>query len=74
MVDVNLDLMIIMINFILLLISPKIKSGQRFVIQRAKRWKDNRINIAIALAQLHAQELAKSKKKKNQINKTLKKV
>ncbi|PKK58384.1 hypothetical protein RhiirC2_720558 [Rhizophagus irregularis] len=37
---------------------------QRFVTQREKRWKDNRKNIAITLAQLHAQELAKSKKEK----------
>lgn len=37
---------------------------QRFVTQREKRWKDNRKNVAITLAQLHAQELAKSKKGK----------
>jgi hypothetical protein len=37
---------------------------QRFITQREKRWKDNRKNIAITLAQLHAQELAKSKKEK----------
>ena len=37
---------------------------QRFVTQREKRWKDNRKNIAMTLAQLHAQELAKSKKGK----------
>jgi hypothetical protein len=37
---------------------------QRFVTQREKRWKDNRKNIAMALAQLHVQELAKSRKSK----------
>ena len=37
---------------------------QRFVTQREKRWKDNRKNIAITLAQLHAQEFIKSKKTK----------
>ena len=39
-------------------------SEQRFVTQREKRWKDNRKNIAITLAQLHVQELAKSRKSK----------
>ena len=37
---------------------------QRFITQREKRWKDNRKNIAMTLAQLHTQELAKSKKGK----------
>ena len=35
---------------------------QRFVTQREKRWKDNWKNIAMTLAQLHVQELAKLKK------------
>jgi len=34
------------------------------VTQREKQWKDNRKNVAMTLAQLHAQELAKSKKEK----------
>ena len=37
---------------------------QRFVIQREKRWKDNRKNLALTLAQLHIDELEKSKQKK----------
>lgn len=43
---------------------------QRFITQREKRWKDNRKNIATTLAQLHDQELAKSKngKKLNKKN------
>lgn len=37
---------------------------QRFVTQREKRWKDNRKNLALTLAQLHMEELEKSRKKK----------
>ncbi|CAB4419418.1 unnamed protein product [Rhizophagus irregularis] len=36
---------------------------QRFVTQREKRWKTNRNNAAMTLANLHLQELQKSKKK-----------
>ena len=36
---------------------------QRFVTQREKRWKENRRNVSITLAQLHAEELVQPKKK-----------
>jgi hypothetical protein len=44
---------------------------QRFITQREKRWKDNRKNLALTLAQLHAEELqlSKQKKQKNGSNK-----
>ncbi|CAB4389098.1 unnamed protein product [Rhizophagus irregularis] len=43
---------------------------QRFVTQREKRWKENRRNVSITLAQLHAEELtAQLKKKKKVTNK-----
>ncbi|GBB96321.1 hypothetical protein RclHR1_27250001 [Rhizophagus clarus] len=43
---------------------------QSVITQREKQWKDNRKNIATTLAQLHVQELAKSKdgKKSNKKN------
>ncbi|CAB4415221.1 unnamed protein product [Rhizophagus irregularis] len=37
---------------------------QRFVTQHEKKWKDNRKNLALTLARLHADELEKSKQKK----------
>jgi len=36
---------------------------QRFIKQREKRWKENRKNISLTLAQLHAEEIRKSKQK-----------
>lgn len=45
---------------------------QRFVTQREKRWKENRKNASITLAQLHDEELAaQSKKKKNSTKKNV---
>lgn len=44
---------------------------QRFITQREKRWKNDRKNLALTLAQLHAEELqlSKQKKGKNKSNK-----
>ena len=36
---------------------------QRFVTQREKRWKENRNNVSLTLAQLHIEELDKLKNK-----------
>jgi hypothetical protein len=36
---------------------------QRFIKQREKRWKENRKNISLTLAQLHAEEINKSRQK-----------
>ena len=41
---------------------------QQFVTQREKRWKENRKNVSITLAQLHTNELA-TKSKKNSVKK-----
>ena len=42
---------------------------QRFVTQREKRWKENRKNISLTLAQLHLEELEKSKEKQKSAKK-----
>jgi hypothetical protein len=36
---------------------------QRFIKQREKRWKENRKNISLTLAQLHTEEIKKSRQK-----------
>jgi hypothetical protein len=46
---------------------------QRFITQREKRWKDNRKNLALTLAQLHAEELQLSKQKKEKTDQIKKK-
>ena len=42
---------------------------QCFVTQREKRWKENRKNISLTLAQLHLEELEKSKEKQKSAKK-----
>ena len=47
-------------------------SDQRFVTQREKRWKENRKNISLTLAQLHLEELEKSKVKQKSVKRKYK--